>query len=257
MGLGASGGGAGDRGRGGLSSDSAPELSVVLPVYNEGEVIERVLAGWSARLDDLGIDYELAAYDDGSRDQTLEVLRRAAEDDPRLLAHSHPNRGHGPTLLRGYREARGDWVFQTDSDDEIPPEPFEELWSRRSEHDFLIGARSDRRAPLARRIITWSARRTVHLLFGRGIDDLNCPFRLIRRYWLQEQAIELPEDTFAPNVILSGLAIRQGLRIYEHSVPYRPRATGSVSIGSWRLWWAAMKSFHQTVRAAGTMRRLP
>ena len=63
----------------------APELSIVMPVYNEAEALEGVVAEWVAMLDDEAIDYELRIYDDGSRDGTAEILRRLAADNPGSL----------------------------------------------------------------------------------------------------------------------------------------------------------------------------
>lgn len=58
---------------------ASPQLSVVMPVYNEAGIIGSVLDSWTLELDRLGIDYELLAYDDGSKDKTLEILERKAQ----------------------------------------------------------------------------------------------------------------------------------------------------------------------------------
>src|SRR4051812_48649922 len=102
----------------------SPQLSVVMPVYNEAEAIGPVLDAWANELSRLGIDYELRVYNDGSKDRTLEILQQKAQTLPRLVVGTHENRGHGPTILRGYGEARGEWVFQVDSDDEMPADHF-------------------------------------------------------------------------------------------------------------------------------------
>ena len=234
-----------------MTSESAHaplELSVVMPVYNEEGAIEGVLRAWSGELDRLGIAYEIRVYDDGSRDGTRAILDRLAEAIPRLVPLGHANRGHGPTILRGYGEARGAWVFQLDSDGEIGPEGFEPLWSVREEHDFLFGVRHNRAQPTSRRLITGVSRITVRLLFGRGIADVNTPYRLMRGERLAELLEDVPADTFAPNVALSGLALARGLRVYERPVEFRSRVTGTVSIVKWRLLRAAARSFAQTVR---------
>ena len=226
------------------------ELSVVMPVYNEAEVVAKVVTSWLETLGRLGIDYEFRAYDDGSRDATGQILLELADQWPRLVVTRQPNAGHGPTIVRGYREARAEWVFQVDSDDELTPEHFGELWARRAQYDLLVGCRRDRRSPIARRLITATSRATVWALFGRRITDVNAPYRLVRRTALAEMVARIPTDTFAPNLAISGLAARDGLRVHEVSVPHRGRRTGAVSIVKWRLWKAAARAFRQTVTIA-------
>ena len=101
-----------------------PELTVVVPAYNEGGGLGRVIRDWSEALDRLNIDHILHVYDDGSRDDTPDVLREAAVGNPRIRVTRHNNIGHGPTVLRGYRDAAGEWILQIDGDDNIGPEPY-------------------------------------------------------------------------------------------------------------------------------------
>jgi len=227
-----------------------PELSIVMPVYNEGAVIAEVVTTWIQELERLAIDYEFLAYDDGSRDETGRILEHLAGQQRGLMVTRKSNSGHGPTILRGYREASGEWVFQVDSDDEMRPEHFAELWKHRNDYDLLIGRRQHRDSPLARRLITALSRAAVWTLFGRAVTDVNAPYRLIRQSSLVEILSMIPDDTFAPNVIISGLAARSGLRVREVWVPHRGRRTGTVSIVKWRLWKAAARAFGQTVGVA-------
>lgn len=227
-----------------------PELSVVMPAYNEEDAVGDVVGSWAKELDALGIDYEMRVYDDGSTDATGAVLRGLAARMPRVIAVSQANRGHGPTILGGYRQSRGTWVFQTDSDGEIPAAGFADLWVRREEYDLLLGYRTGRRAPLGRRVVTRGCRLAVRALFGAAVRDVNTPYRLMRRSWLQLVLPRIPGDAFAPNVILTGLAGRGGLRIYEHAVPYHARKTGTGSLVALRLWRGAFRSLVETVRVA-------
>jgi dolichol-phosphate mannosyltransferase len=227
-----------------------PDLSLVVPVHNEAAVVAAVVQAWAAEVERLAIDYELLVYDDGSTDDTPRILAGLAARLPRLRAQRHANMGHGPTILRGYREARGAWVFQLDSDDETGPESFEDLWRRREAFDLLLGARDGRRAPVARRLVTRGARAAVRLLFGRGITDVNTPYRLIRASALAALLPRIPEGAFAPNVIMSGCAVRAGLRIDERPIPHRARRAGAGSLLGGRLWRAAARGLIQLVAVA-------
>ena len=148
------------------------ELAVVMPVYNEDEIVGKVIEDWSVKLSSLGIDYKIHAYNDGSKDKTAQVLDLVAANNTRVKVHHKVNSGHGPTILQGYREnTDAQWIFQIDSDNEILPDYFKELWEQRSHYDFLIGERVDRQSPLPRRIISFVALMSVKLLCGSGIQD--------------------------------------------------------------------------------------
>ena len=227
-----------------------PELSIVMPVYNVDAVIAEVVTAWIRALESLGIDYEFLVYDDGSQDETGRILERLAWQQRGLMVTRKANSGHGPTILRGYREAIGEWVFQVDSDDEMRPEHFAGLWKQRDDYDLLIGRRQHRDSPLARQLIAALSRATVWTLLGDAVTDVNAPYRLIRRSSLVAILSMIPDDTFAPNVIISGLAARSGLRVREVWVPHRGRRTVTGSIVRWHLWKAAVRALGQTVGVA-------
>ncbi len=219
-----------------------------MPVFNEQECIVDVVKSWQGALSSLDINFQIFALNDGSTDKTAEVLR-AFNGDSMVKVINKPNSGHGPTILAGYHKAAGtaDWLFQCDSDDEMPSEYFASLWTKRQEFDALFGYRFGRVQNIGRRIISVCSRLVVKLLFGRGVVDVNTPYRLIRSNLLQPIVRQIPADTFAPNVIISGTLARAGVRIYNHPVPHLQRRTGSVSIVKWKLWKSAFRSFWQTL----------
>jgi hypothetical protein len=226
-------------------------LCVVMPVYNEQDAIGNVLEKWAAALDALDIDWEIRAYNDGSRDNTLAVMEAVVSKWSRIKVRDKPNGGHGPTILQGYREAAADgfdWLFQIDSDDEMGPEHFFTLWNRRGEADFLVGRRAGRAQGWARKLVSGVSRLSVRVLYGGdGIWDVNTPYRLMRVSAFHRFYDAIPPTSFAPNVILSGLAARHGLRCIELPVSQHDRTTGEVSIKKWKLLKAAAKSFWQTL----------
>lgn len=237
-------------------------LCVIMPVYNEREVIGGVLEKWSRALDGIGVDYLIRPYNDGSKDDSLTVMHAAAErlnaDRVRIEVHDKTNDGHGNTILTGYREAAADgfdWIFQVDSDDEMRPEEFGDLWSKRANYDFLVGIRNGRVQPLTRKVISSVSRLCVRLFYGKSVWDVNSPYRLMRTSVFKALFDTIPLTTFAPNVILSGLAARLRLRCYETRVRHYDRATGEVSIRKWKLFKAAIRSFAQTIWFALTTAR--
>jgi dolichol-phosphate mannosyltransferase len=212
------------------------ELAVILPIYNEEEIIGEVIDGWVRELERLQIDFEIHAYNDGSKDNTLQILNERATENKKIVVHHKPNTGHGPTILLGYRENSGvEWIFQTDSDNEISTQSFGEFWKRRKGFDFLIGLRVGREGPPSRRFISFAARMLVRILYGRGVRDVNCPYRLMKADVFKSVFSTMEMNTFAPNVIISGFACKNGYRILEIPVSYSERTTGEVSIHRWKL----------------------
>jgi dolichol-phosphate mannosyltransferase len=232
------------------------ELTVVMPVYNEADGLADCVASWRHALDGLGIEHRILVLDDGSTDATAEVLAALA-DDRRIEAVSKPNEGHGPTVLRGYADAvtDSDWVFQVDSDDEIPADAFAAVWAARTGHDAVFGYRTGREQPVDRRIISRVAAVSVRRLFGSHVRDVNVPYRLLRAEALAPVLDAIPGDTFAPNLVVSGLLGRDRATFTEVPVPHTPRRTGQVSIAGLGAVRAAARSFVQTLQLAWRVRR--
>lgn len=226
---------------------SPPELMVIMPVYNEAEVISQVAHEWLEMLDALNVPYRLHLANDGSRDTTQDVLESLSH--PSLEISTARNRGHGPTILRAYRVAgeRAPWIFQVDSDGELPAASFPDFWAKRNQADIVIGKRNGREGPFSRKMITTVLRFLLRLLYGRGIYDGNCPYRLMRSEAFLPLFDQLPEDTFAPNVLISGFSTLKNLRIVELPVPHQVRLTGECSIQKWTLFKAALQSARQTI----------
>ena len=149
------------------------DVEIVMPVYNEGECISDVLNDWMRELDLLNISYRILVLNDGSRDNTADVLAQY-NDNPKAKIINKKNSGHGPTILQGYGLAvqEAEWVFQVDSDNEIRAEHFRKLWSERDLHDAVIGIRDGRHQPLPRRIISTVSRLVVSLFYGQALPML-------------------------------------------------------------------------------------
>ena len=223
------------------------ELTVIIPVYNEEEIISFVIEDWISCLRNLNTHFIIRAYDDGSKDTSLALLKELATKYAELEVIGKKNSGHGPTILQGYRETQTDWIFQIDSDNEMASSNFCKLWKHRDDYDYLLGFREKRNQPIARKIVSMISRLTVRIFFGPGVNDVNTPYRLMRRSAFIDAFDVLPATSFAPNVILSGFAVKKNLRIFEHPVPVLFRTTGEVSIKKWKLLKAAALSWYQTI----------
>ena len=224
------------------------DLMVVMPVYNEEECIEAVVRSWREKIATLTPNFVILVLNDGSKDGTAAALQ-SFEGDAQVRVINKTNSGHGPTILQGYRiaAAEAEWVFQCDSDDELPPDYFPRLWEKRAKYDALFGIRAHREQDSARRLLSAGSRLVVKTLFGRGVRDVNTPYRLLRSSILKPLAEAIPDDTFAPNIIISGVFSRRKLRIYNTPVPHENRKTGTASLTSSKVWKVAFKSLRQTL----------
>ncbi len=223
-------------------------LAVVMPVYNEAECIGRVLESWLEELDRLAVGYRIIVLNDGSRDGTKQALE-VFKENPNIIVVNKQNTGHGPTILHGYHTAVeiAEWVFQVDSDDEMSPRYFNKLWEKRKDYVALFGVRVCRQQGVIRRAISITSRFIVRILYGGGVSDVNTPYRLLRSDLLREIIQVIPSDTFAPNILISGMYAGSALPVFNFPVPHDGRKTGVVSIVKWRMMKAVIRAFWQTL----------
>jgi glycosyltransferase involved in cell wall biosynthesis len=197
-------------------------LAVVIPVYNEQENLIPLLLDWQPVFQKAAAPYRLIFIDDGSTDQSLRLLHEMQVNDPTLTVITQANAGHGPAILRGYHQALdAEWVFQIDSDHQLDPAAFRDLWNNRDRYDLLLAQRTDKDASPGRRLISGISRKIVHGLFGTAVDDVNSPYRLMRAGRLREALQKIPAGSFAPNILITAWFVRRKSRIFTTET--RPR----------------------------------
>ena len=209
------------------------DVAVVIPVFNEEKLIGECINEWLNVLDSVNLNYEILIIDDGSSDATISIVERYG-DNPNIQVIIKQNEGHGPTILAGYKKAVGiaEWVFQADSDNEISPNQFSALWSRRQGQDAVIAWRQGRNQTTVRRLVTFFARVTTKVLFRCHLRDVNIPFRLIRSETLTILLEKIPSDTFAPNIALSGALSLMNYQVEECPVVFNQRIVGESSLSN-------------------------
>ncbi|GAB3814146.1 glycosyltransferase family 2 protein [Kribbella italica] len=176
---------------------AVPVLSVVVPMYDEEDVLPIFFERMHPLLDSLGISYEVVAVDDGSRDATATLLTETVKTWPQLrLVRLLRNSGHQAALSAGFRRARGEYLVSIDADLQDPPEVIAELLAaaRDQDVDVVYGVRSDRSSD------TWAKRTTARMyyrlmcrLVGREIPFDAGDFRLVSRR-VVDAVNALPED---------------------------------------------------------------
>lgn len=229
------------------------KLSIVIPVYNERETIERVirhvLAAGLERTGD-GLDLELVVVDDASTDGTREVLGPLAEEGViRLFAHPE-NRGKGAALRSGFAEATGDLVAIQDADLEYDPAELPKLLGPilDGHADVVYGSRFA--GGQAHRVLFfWHfvGNRFLTLLSNAftnlNLTDMETCYKVFRREQLERIVIEENRFGFEPEITAKVAAL--GARVYEVGISYYGRTYAEGKKIGWkdgvRAVWCIVK----------------
>lgn len=208
-----------------------PELSAVMPAYNEQEVLPASLAEATAALEDVCQTWELLVVDDGSTDGTAGILRQWAERDPRIrvLTQEH-NSGYSRALIRGFSECRYEAIFYTDADAQFDLHDIAQLHSRLAEFDMVTGYRVGRQDRFLRHVTSQVYNFLQGLVLGLRVRDVNCAFKLFRRSFFDR--VELSSEGFLIDAELYARARQAGLSWVQVGVSHRPRQMGTTTIGT-------------------------
>lgn len=227
-------------------------LYLVMPAYNEAENIERVIEQWYTVVNACikkGLDAKLVIANDGSKDNTFEIMEQLAAKYPNFIPLNKDNSGHGSTLLFLYRYAMNngaDYIFQTDSDGQTDHNEFWQMFNNREIFDFQIGTRQNREDGLSRVFVTKTLRLVVWLMFHEWVEDANTPFRLMRSDKLKEIMAVIPPEYFLCNVAISAIATKWNYNIGWYPITFKPRQGGVNSINMKRIFkigWKAIGDF--------------
>lgn len=186
-------------------------LGIVIPVYNEESCIGKVIEDWGQAIEKLDIDFKIILVNDGSTDNTSQILNRLSHEHPELITIHQENQGHGNAVKNGYIAAVAqnvDYIFQTDSDDQFTSEDFSKFWERRHESPAIFGHRQTRKDPLHRKVISFFLRKFLFDFFETDIPDANIPYRLFKTDFLRSALACLTPGVFAPNIFLSILCFK-------------------------------------------------
>jgi len=209
-------------------------LSVFFPAYNDSGTIASLVITALTSARKLTSDFEVIVVNDGSADKTAEILDELARTYPEVrVVHHERNRGYGGALRTGFATATRDLVFYTDGDAQYDPSEMELLWRRLDDAvDVVNGYKISRSDPIHRIIIGRVYHHTVKVLFGLGVRDVDCDFRLIRRSVFDKVRLEKNSGVICLEMMKK--ITDAGFRIAEVPVHHYHRAHGKSQFFNFR-----------------------
>jgi dolichol-phosphate mannosyltransferase len=224
-----------------------PELSVTFPVLNEQEVLPSVLDEAFEVLPAVADRWELVVVDDGSTDATPDILREAAEGEPRLRIVTHPQpMGYGASVRDGLAATTLMVVLMTDGDGQFDLRDAIDLFPLLQRHHLAVGYRFPRHDPWGRRAGSKVYNAMASWVLGRRIRDVNCSMKLMRRSVLE--MVELASNDWLIDAELLAAARRADLDWGELPVSHRSRPGGESKVRP--------ADFARGLRGLWTLRRL-
>lgn len=206
----------------------APELdiSVVLPVYNEAGNLQEFVPELSATLQTMGRPYEIIAVDDGSKDDSVQILRDLKHKEPNLRIISfRRNFGQTAGFAAGFDLSRGVYVITMDADGQNDPADIPGMLDVmiEGEYDIVSGWRQDRKEPfLSRRLPSMIANQIIGRSTGVELHDYGCSLKIYHRDVVKNINLYGELHRFIP-----ALASGVGVRVAEVPVNDRPRKYGT------------------------------
>ncbi|MGR3310286.1 MAG: glycosyltransferase family 2 protein [Candidatus Brocadiales bacterium] len=213
--------------------DEAVDISVVIPLLNEAKSLEELYSRLVQSLSSVSNNYELIFIDDGSNDDSFNVLEQLHEDDPKVkIIQLRRNYGKSAALSTGFREARGEVVITMDADLQDLPEEIPNLIAKLNEgYDLITGWRVKRLDPFMKKFTSKVFNMMASLLTGLPIHDLNCGFKAYQRIVIKELKIYGELHRFLPL-----LAHCEGFKVGEQELRHAVRKHGKTKYNSTRFF---------------------
>ena len=198
------------------------DVSIVIPVYDEEENLNPLLSELKVEMDSLGRSYEIILVDDGSRDRSFEILKKAASMDQRIrVIRFRENRGQTAAFDAGFKAAQGSVVVTMDADLQNDPRDIPRLLERIGEFDVVCGWRYKRKDPWIKIVSSIIANFVRNKLSQEDIVDTGCSLKAYRRECMTRLKLFNGMHRFFPTLLKM-----EGFRVTEIKVNHRPRRFG-------------------------------
>jgi len=220
-----------------LPKAEEPELSVILPVYNERENLPHLLEELETAIGATGLRYEIILVDDGSTDGSAEWIREQSKASRALLGILFErNAGQSAAITAGLKFARGAIVATLDADGQNDPADIPKLLAHLEGADVVSGIRAERQDDWSRRVSSRIANAVRRRVLGDTLTDIGCSLKLYRRAVLEGLPAFVGVHRFLP-----ALCQFRGARVVEVPVRHRPRAHGQSKYGVGNRLWRGLR----------------
>lgn len=211
-----------------------PDISIVIPIYNEEKNISLLYERIRGACDPAGIPYEILMVDDGSTDGTYEIVSALHRQNPRLkVIRFRRNFGQTAAMSAGFDHARGRVIITMDGDLQNDPADIPMMLARLEDgYDLVCGWRKDRKDKyLTRKIPSMMANRLISWITGVRLHDNGCSLKAYRAGVIKKVRLYAEMHRFIP-----AMASMAGARITEVIVRHHPRRFGRSKYGLSRVW---------------------
>ena len=215
------------------TSNRLPELSIVIPIYNEQDVIHTLFDRLYPALDLLNRSYEVVFVDDGSRDRSPALLRAQFQQRPEVtrVVYLRANAGQHAAIMAGFEYARGKFVLTLDADLQNPPEEIPKLLAELDKgHDYVGTIRRHRHDSLWRHWASRAMNRLRERITKIHMTDQGCMFRAYHRDIVNAVLESRESQTFIP-----ALAYLYAGNPTEVVVEHEARAAGNSKYSLFKL----------------------
>ena len=217
------------------------QLSVFFPAYNEEENVGSTVKSAEKWLNQHKIAYEILVIDDGSVDNTAQVVKALAQKNPRIkLIRHQPNRGYGGALKSGLYRSQYPWICFTDSDGQFRFDEIAKFLPYTKDYDMIIGFRIARQDNIFRRFFASLLKLGDWMLFGLWYKDIDCGFKLFKREVVEKTKPLVTESAITTTEFIYR-AKKAGFRIKEIGVTHHARLEGIQTGGQFKIIFKALK----------------
>lgn len=212
-----------------MTEISSPDLSVVVPVFDERDNLEPLVDELTRTLEPLGLRTEIVLVDDGSRDGSAEKIAEMARVRAGVRGlHFRENRGQSAAFDAGFKAARGRAVVTMDADLQNDPGDIAALLDALREWDAAVGFRRERHDSWLRKVSSTIANGVRNRLSGDDIIDTGCSLKAFRRECLLGLKLYTGMHRFLPTLLRM-----DGWRVVQLPVAHRHRRAGRSKYGVW------------------------